>query len=44
MMWWSIMIYEQKFGDVLAELGLDDVFYVVSEVRTCSDWVIYNNK
>ena len=36
-MWWSIIIHEQKVGGVLAELGDDDGFYDVSEVRTCSD-------
>ena len=36
-MWWSIIIHEQNVGGVLAELGDDDGFYDVSEVRTCSD-------
>lgn len=26
------------------EVGDDDGFYDVSEVRKCSDWAIYNNK
>lgn len=44
MMWWSIIIHEQKVGGSLADLGDDDGFYDVSEVRTCSDWDIYNNQ
>uniref|UniRef100_A0A671XB86 Tc1-like transposase DDE domain-containing protein n=1 Tax=Sparus aurata TaxID=8175 RepID=A0A671XB86_SPAAU len=35
-MWWSIIIHEQKVGGVLAQLGDDDGFYDVYEVRTCS--------